>query len=101
MLVKVNDAPVANPDTLTATEDIPVTYTATQLLGNDTDVDGNPLTIASVTSGAGGTVTLNSNGTVTFTPGQTTQVVTVSGEHALSLLGFCELYHAKYLDIFY
>ena len=64
----VNDAPVANDDTLAATEDTPVTYTAAQLLGNDTDVDGNPLTIASVTSGTGGTAVLNGNGTVTFTP---------------------------------
>ena len=35
----VNDAPVAVDDTLAATEDTPVTYTAAQLLGNDTDVD--------------------------------------------------------------
>ena len=45
----VNDAPVAINDTLAATEDTPVTYTAAQLLGNDTDVDGNTLSIASVT----------------------------------------------------
>ena len=64
----VNDAPVANNDTLSATEDTAVTYTAAQLLGNDTDVDGNPLTIASVTSGTGGTAVLNLDGTVTFTP---------------------------------
>ena len=64
----VNDAPVANADTLAATEDTPVTYTAAQLLGNDTDVDGDTLTIASVTSGTGGTAVLNGNGTVTFTP---------------------------------
>ena len=64
----VNDAPVANNDTLAATEDTPVIYTAAQLLGNDTDVDGNPLTIASVTSGTGGTAVLNGDGTVTFTP---------------------------------
>ena len=64
----VNDAPVANDDTLAATEDTPVTYTAAQLLGNDTDVDGDTLTIASVTSGTGGTAVLNANGTVTFTP---------------------------------
>ena len=53
---------------LAATEDTPVIYTAAQLLGNDTDVDSNPLTIASVTSGTGGTAVLNGNGTVTFTP---------------------------------
>src|SRR5690606_27670713 len=51
----VNDAPVANDDTLSATEDTPITYTAAQLLGNDTDVDGDTLSIASVTSGTGGT----------------------------------------------
>ncbi len=64
----VNDAPVANPDTLAAIEDTPITYTAAQLLGNDTDVDGNTLTIASITSGTGGTAVLNPDGTVTFTP---------------------------------
>ena len=66
----VNDAPVAVADTLTATEDTAIIYTAAQLLGNDTDVD-NPnsaLSIASVTSGSGGTAVLNANGTVTFTP---------------------------------
>ncbi|SHO42519.1 retention module-containing protein, partial [Desulfopila aestuarii] len=35
-----NDAPIANDDTLSATEDTPVTYTAAQLLGNDSDIDG-------------------------------------------------------------
>jgi VCBS repeat-containing protein len=66
----VNDAPVAVADTLAATEDTAVTYTAAQLLGNDTDVDNTnaQLSIASVTSGAGGTAVLNGNGTVTFTP---------------------------------
>ena len=64
----VNDAPVANNDSLTATEDTAVIYTAAQLLGNDTDADGNTLTIASVTSGTGGTAMLNGDGTVTFTP---------------------------------
>src|SRR4029077_7634166 len=65
----VNDPPVANNDTLAATENTPVTYTAAQLLGNDTDADGNQLTIASVSSGTGGTAVLNGDGTGTFTPG--------------------------------
>ena len=64
----VNDAPVAIADTLAATEDTAVTYTAAQLVGNDTDVDGDTLSIASVSSGTGGTAVLNANGTVTFTP---------------------------------
>ena len=69
-LAPVNDAPVAVADTLSATEDTAVTYTAAQLLGNDTDVDNSnaQLSIASVTSGTGGTAVLNANGTVTFTP---------------------------------
>ncbi len=64
----VNDAPVAVADSLSATEDTPVIYTAAQLLGNDSDPENDTLTIASVTSGSGGTAVLNADGTVTFTP---------------------------------
>ncbi|MFC7433531.1 tandem-95 repeat protein, partial [Hydrogenophaga bisanensis] len=63
-----NDHPLANEDTLGATEDTPVTFSASDLLSNDTDVDSTGLTIQSVTSGTGGTVVLNGDGTVTFTP---------------------------------
>ena len=63
----VNDAPVANADVLSATEDTPATFTAGELTGNDTDVDGDALTLVSVTSGAGGTASL-AGGVVTFTP---------------------------------
>ncbi|MCQ4349198.1 cadherin-like domain-containing protein [Pseudomonas stutzeri] len=45
-----NDAPLANDDSLAATEDTPVTFSAADLLGNDSDVDGDSLSIASVTS---------------------------------------------------
>ncbi|OYT97801.1 MAG: hypothetical protein CFE40_14810, partial [Burkholderiales bacterium PBB1] len=71
----VNDAPVATDDTVTVAEDTPVTL---NVLGNDTDVEGDPLTITQidgqpVTVGtpvvvANGTVTVNPNGTVTFDP---------------------------------
>ncbi|RYY75249.1 MAG: tandem-95 repeat protein, partial [Gammaproteobacteria bacterium] len=64
----LNDAPLAVNDNLTATEDASITYTAAQLLGNDSDVDSSAFTISSVTSGTGGTAVLNANGTVTFTP---------------------------------
>ena len=67
-MAPVNDAPVANGNTLAATEDTAITYLATDLLGNDTDLEGDTLAIASVTSGTGGTVVLNADGTVTFTP---------------------------------
>jgi Ca2+-binding RTX toxin-like protein len=63
-----NNAPVAVNDSLTVMEDTAVIYTAAQLLGNDSDADGNPLTIASVLAGSNGTVILNLDGTVTFTP---------------------------------
>ena len=68
MVANINDAPIAVNDSLTATEDTAVIYTAAQLLGNDTDADGNPLTIASVLAGSNGAVVLNHDGTVTFTP---------------------------------
>ena len=64
----VNFPPVANADALLATEDTAATFGAAQLLGNDSDADGNALSIASVTSGTGGTAVLNGDGTVTFTP---------------------------------
>ncbi|MCQ4349199.1 Ig-like domain-containing protein [Pseudomonas stutzeri] len=59
----VNDAPLANDDSLAddslaATEDTPVTFSAADLLGNDSDVDGDSLSIASVTSGTGGSAVL-------------------------------------------
>ena len=65
-----NDAPVAVADGLSGTEDTVSNFTAAELLGNDTDVDNlqGDLAIASVTNGTGGTVVLNPNGTVSFTP---------------------------------
>lgn len=56
-------------DTLVATEDTAVTYAAADLLDNDTDANsGDTLSIKSVTAGTGGTVALNADGSVTFTP---------------------------------
>ena len=64
----VNDAPIANDDFFSTLEDTSITYSAAQILGNDTDINGDPLTIVSVTSVSGGSVVLNPDGTVTFTP---------------------------------
>ena len=64
----VNDAPVALDNTLTATEDTTVIYTAAELLGNDTDIENDTLSLAAVTSGAGGIAVLNTDGSVSFTP---------------------------------
>ena len=87
----VNDAPTGVDDSIPVTEDTPVTQ---NVLGNDTDPEGDPLTISSaeidtdgdgtpdalslgtptaITDGAGnpiGSVTVESNGDVTFDPAQ-------------------------------
>ncbi|MGL6030292.1 MAG: tandem-95 repeat protein, partial [Legionella sp.] len=64
----VNDAPVAVDDLLSVKYNTATTYTASQLLGNDSDVDGDKMYISSVAAGTGGTVMINSDGTITFTP---------------------------------
>ena len=60
----VNDAPVAADDTASVQEDASVSI---PVLDNDTDIDGDTLTVASVTQPVTGTVTINADGTVTFT----------------------------------
>src|SRR5262249_6884200 len=64
----VNDAPVAAGDTVSATEDTPLVLAPAALLGNDSDVDGNSLTITSVQGATHGTVGLDASGNVVFTP---------------------------------
>ncbi len=64
----VNDPPVAVADSVTATEDTPETILASTLLANDTDVESDPLTITSVGNGTNGSVALDVNGDVLFTP---------------------------------
>jgi VCBS repeat-containing protein len=60
----VNDAPLANDDSATTTEDQPVTIAA---LANDADVD-NALFVAAFSQGVNGTVVQNADGTFTYTP---------------------------------
>ncbi|MFJ5370354.1 Ig-like domain-containing protein, partial [Bosea sp. CER48] len=70
-----NDAPVAVSDSFTTAEDTPVTFDPRS---NDSDIDGNALTITQINGAAisvgvpvtvtGGTVTLNANGSLTFAP---------------------------------
>jgi len=61
----ISDPPVANDDTATTDEDTAVTI---NVLGNDTDPDGDPLSVASVTQGTNGSVAINADDTVTYTP---------------------------------
>lgn len=61
----VNDDPVANPDTATTLSGTPVVI---PVLANDTDVDGDTLAILGIPTASEGTVTVNADGTITFTP---------------------------------
>ncbi|WP_430463902.1 Ig-like domain-containing protein [Tabrizicola sp.] len=61
----VNDAPEANPDVSTTPLNTPVTFA---VLGNDTDVDGDTLSILGTPTSPNGTVVVNPDGTLTFTP---------------------------------
>ncbi len=63
----IDDNPVAVDDAATVTEDDPAT--AISVLANDTDVDAGPISIASVTQPANGTVVITGGGTgVTYQP---------------------------------
>jgi len=63
----IDDPPVAVKDAKTLTEDDPAT--AINVLANDTDVDGGPKSIASVTQPANGTVVITGGGTgLTYQP---------------------------------
>ena len=66
-LAETNDAPVAQADAVTGTEDTSLVIALTQLTGNDTDVDGDTLTVTAVSAATGGMVQLE-EGAVHFTP---------------------------------
>ena len=71
----VNDAPIADPDVITGLEDTPFTFDPR---ANDTDPDGDPLTITQINGQPisstqsvtlpQGTLKLNADGTLTFSP---------------------------------
>ena len=61
----VNDGPVAANDTATTPEDTAVTIA---VLANDSDVDGDALTVTSVSPAAHGGAAAGSNGTIVYTP---------------------------------
>ena len=61
----VNHPPVAQNDSSTTTLNAPVTI---NVLANDSDVDGNVLTVTSTSTPTSGSVTINANNTVTYTP---------------------------------
>jgi large repetitive protein len=60
----VNDAPIAVPDTAAASG-APIEIA---VLGNDSDPDGDALTVSSVTMPSSGSVTINPDGTLHYAP---------------------------------
>ena len=69
----INRPPTAGADTLGTEQDKPVTAAVAKLLANDSDPDGDGLTISAITtpSSQSGTVTLSApgnSGTITYTP---------------------------------
>jgi hypothetical protein len=64
-VIHANTPPVANDDEVTTDEDTPLVIA---VLDNDFDGDRDPLTVSSVTQGANGSVIINGDDTVTYTP---------------------------------
>ncbi|MDH5421536.1 MAG: DUF5011 domain-containing protein, partial [Acidimicrobiia bacterium] len=62
-----NSAPVARNDAYSLDEGATLRVSAPGLLSNDTDADGDPLTVAITTSPANGVLTLNADGSFTYT----------------------------------
>ncbi|MFZ3070127.1 MAG: ExeM/NucH family extracellular endonuclease [Anaerolineaceae bacterium] len=68
-VTQVNDAPMAIDDTYNTPEDTILTVAAEQgVLANDYDIEGSPLTITLVSDVANGTLTLNADGSFSYTP---------------------------------
>ena len=62
----VNDAPTALNDSLICPED--QILEGVELRGNDSDPDGDPLTVVDVQSSNGAEVTFNEDGTIDYKP---------------------------------
>jgi len=63
-----NTAPVANADTYATDEDTLLTAPASGVLSNDTDGEGNPLTASLADNVSNGSLTLNGDGSFSYTP---------------------------------
>jgi CshA-type fibril repeat protein len=64
-VIPVNDPPAAIDDNSMTEEDSAVTV---DVLANDSDTEGDPLTVTSVSTPSNGTAAINPDGTITYTP---------------------------------
>lgn len=64
-VLPVNDPPTAKRDNATTQEDVPATV---DVLANDIELDNEILKVSDVTQGMNGSVTINTDGTLTYTP---------------------------------
>lgn len=62
------DTPVASPDNYTTPANTPLTMEAPGVLGNDTGIEGLPLSAVLVTNVGSGTLTLGTDGSFAYTP---------------------------------
>ena len=67
-ITPVNDTPIANDDTYSTDEDTPLTVPAPGVLSNDSDVDGDALSVNLLTSPSNGSLTQNPDGSFTYKP---------------------------------
>ncbi|AFY48678.1 Ca2+-binding protein, RTX toxin [Nostoc sp. PCC 7524] len=63
-----NTSPIAANDSITANKNTPIIISAATLLANDTDADGDTLSITAITQPSNGSLINNNNGTYTYTP---------------------------------
>ncbi len=61
----VNDAPLAIDDSATTNEDAVITI---NVLGNDSDIDGDALNVTAVSGAVNGSAIINADNTITYTP---------------------------------
>src|SRR5439155_3901220 len=64
----INDAPVAIDDSYSMTADTTLTVSTPGVLGNDSDIEGNPLGAVLVAGPSHGILALNSDGSFGYTP---------------------------------
>ncbi|NCQ69135.1 MAG: tandem-95 repeat protein [Microcystis aeruginosa W13-16] len=64
----INDAPVANPDSYNTLRNTTLNIPAAGVLNNDTDTENQPLTAVIETNPSNGNLTLNSDGSFSYTP---------------------------------